>query len=162
MHRLDPQSQAHNEIVQSHWSQGQLPQFSGITLGDGRLVVMNESSYMAEGRMHCHVSPICESSVSSFVQFSGEFIEITRTTPPLQLNDGMCAICGEGEMGNEGFVAVIAGKVLVWAALFSTSNPFYKLSLGDSGNLIATSTHELHWQFPILSPWEARVSPPID
>lgn len=160
---LDLHTQARSEMVQSHWRLGRLPHFSGITLGDGRLIVMSEASHLAGGQMACRVSPVCESCVSSFVEFSGEFVEVTSTTPLLHLNEGLSAIAGEGEMGNEGFVALVSGTVLVWSAFFTSANPFYQLNLGQAGKLlVATSTHELHWHFPMASPWDVTVSSSVD
>lgn len=154
MLKLERQVSRPNARVQASWRQGELPHFSGILTGDGRMVVMDEMVVMTDGQALHHVSPICESSVESFDAFSGENVDVTPLVPALDLGGNMEAVCGEGAMGNEGFVSVLSQGLLLWSAFFTTSNPFYKLRLGHDGTLITVSTHEVEWHFPLDAPWE--------
>ena len=122
------------------------------------MVVMDESVVMTtQGEAQHYVAPVCESWLDSFEDLSGQYVEITGLVPLLPLEAGAEAICGEGAMGNEGFVAMLSHGLLRWAAFFTTSNPFYKLRLGQSDKLIATSTHEVEWRFPLDEPWRVEV-----
>jgi hypothetical protein len=146
-----------NPVIQDNWRAGRIPHFSGIVIGDGRMIVMGEQIFLHNGTHECHIYPIVESVISSFIEFSGEFIETavmkSRTYIP---EFGGQVVCGEGEMGNEGFVALVNADILIWSAFFTVSNPFYEVKRsGDS--IIAKSTHDVLWEFPISAPWNARV-----
>ncbi len=114
---------------------------------------MDEVLLMADGRPVHHVTPICESTVDSFDSFSGRDVDVEPLVSILDLGENIQAVCGEGAMGNEGFVAVLSTGLLWWSAFFVTSNPFYKLRLGENATLVAVSTHEVEWVFPLEAPW---------
>jgi hypothetical protein len=117
---------------------------------------MEEVEAISGTQIKQHVSPLCESWLQSFMDFSGELVDVTSLVSQLPIGEDMYATCGEGAMGNEGFVAIVKRDALFWAAFFTISNPFYKLALRQDV-LIATSTHEMDWEFPILSPWQVKI-----
>jgi hypothetical protein len=143
--------------LQDAWRNSELPHFSGIVLGDGRLVVMQESVVVHDGLREHYASPVCESRIESFDAFGGESVDITALVPPLPISDGLSAVCGEGAMGNEGFVAVTWNGLLMWSAFFVTSNPFYRITMDGEDTLVATSTHEAAWRFRLAAPWNIDV-----
>ena len=69
------------------------------------------------------------------------------------------AIGGEGDYGSDGFVAVInlLTDELMWIAFFELSNPFNKIKI-EEGFVLAYSTLNCLWRFPLSSPIEFCVS----
>ncbi len=68
-------------------------------------------------------------------------------------------IAGEGDYGNDGFLAVInlLSKKLIWLAVFDCSNPFDKLEI-DKENIYASSTNGSKWKFNIKEPNNISIS----
>ncbi len=83
--------------VQSYWKNGELPHFSGITIGDGRMVSMGEQVLEDGNFYESYVYPIVDSTLSSFMGFSGEFVSVTEMVNRAYIPEIDCyAICGEG------------------------------------------------------------------
>lgn len=63
------------------------------------------------------------------------------------------AVCGEGDFGSDGFVAVVHTETqkLVWLAAFNCSNPFNHVSFKES-SVCAESTLGAVWRFPLNDP----------
>jgi hypothetical protein len=157
MQMIDFNKKYNDSVIQDNWKQGLLPHFSGVVIGDGTMIAMGENSFRIGGVLQHHVYPICESSISSFMKFEHEFVEIEpRQNRVVAHEPDYYAICGEGGMGNEGFVAVIKGDSLIWSAFFTVSNPFYELRM-QGNSIIATSTHDRFWKFPVSEPWNGII-----
>ena len=154
---IDLNKKYDNLIVQDNWKNGKLPHFSAIVIGDGRVVAMGEQTFKDDNSYESYIYPIVESTISSFMEFSGDFVAITVMVNRAYIPEIDChVICGEGQMGNEGFVALVKGEILIWSAFFTISNPFYEVK--RIGNvIIAKSTHDIFWEFPIFEPWKAHV-----
>lgn len=62
-------------------------------------------------------------------------------------------VAGESDHGSDGFVAVMSNKSknLKWLAFFTCSNPFSRLVI-DNNQILATSTLEITWVFPVNKP----------
>jgi hypothetical protein len=69
-------------------------------------------------------------------------------------------LCGEGNLGADGFIAVInASDKLDWVAFFDCSNPFVKLAFKD-GVIYAESSLGHTWKLPLLSPHNLTIERP--
>jgi hypothetical protein len=68
------------------------------------------------------------------------------------------AVCGEGDFGSDGFVAVVRAETqkLAWLAAFNCSNPFKFVSFKE-GCVRAESTIGTVWQFPLSDPCQFRI-----
>ncbi len=68
------------------------------------------------------------------------------------------AVCGEGDYGSDGFVALVntATKKLVWLAAFNCSNPFNFVSFKEDC-LCAESNLGNVWSFPLSDPSQFRI-----
>jgi hypothetical protein len=68
-------------------------------------------------------------------------------------DEGFEAVCGEGDFGSDGFVAVVHTETqkLVWLAAFNCSNPFKYVSFKE-GCVYAESTIGTVWCFPLSDP----------
>lgn len=66
---------------------------------------------------------------------------------------GLEVLCGQGNHGSDGFLAVIDLNTnrLVWIASFDCSNPFDSAIFRD-GNIIGQSTNGCVWTFKIAPP----------
>lgn len=139
-----------------------MPDVCGIVTGDGTVLVMDERYQHAGDGIRCHVRPLCETSIESLCEFGMEFIEVDPCIRQSAIpGTGARALCGEGGMGNEGFVAVVNEHGLVWAIFLTVSNPFYEVNIvGDC--VEAMSTHGVLWRFPIARPWEIDLTYTID
>jgi hypothetical protein len=68
--------------------------------------------------------------------------------------DGMVtAVCGEGDHGSDGFVAVLSAesRKLLWLAAFDCSNPFDSVEFIGAA-VYAQSTLGKVWRFPLAEP----------
>ncbi|HEX8611421.1 MAG TPA: hypothetical protein VF800_09060 [Telluria sp.] len=154
---LDVEHQS-DRTIQDHWSNSSLPHFSGIILGNGMMVAMGEQNFFVDGKIQQHVYPICETSIDSFLGFDNEFVEVAFDDRRVPVPGTNCfAIGGEGEMGNEGFVAVVNCAGLVWAGFFTGSNPFHQVHVADDC-IVARTTHGTTWRFPLSAPWKVRIA----
>jgi hypothetical protein len=160
MLKIDFNRSFDNVIIQNNWKEGLIPHFPGIVIGDGNMVSMKQKYADTEGRGECYVYSDHESTIEKFIAHSDHFVEINAMVNRVYVPECDCyAICGEGAMGNEGFVALVKGETLIWAAFFTISNPFYEVARnGDF--IVAKSTHDLLWEFPIAEPWKARALVP--
>jgi len=70
------------------------------------------------------------------------------------------AVCGEGDFGSDGFVAVVRAetKKLTWLAAFKNSNPFKHVNF-KKGCVCAESTMGTVWCFPLSDPCEFFIEP---
>lgn len=155
---IDIDENKFDPIIQENWKNSSLPHFSGIIAGNGMMVAMGEQNFFVGGKIQQHVYPICETSINSFVGFENEFVEVAfdeRRVPIPGKNS--YAICGEGEMGNEGFVAVVNDEGLVWAGFFTSSNPFHEVEVDDDC-IVAKTTHNTIWRFPLSTPWKVQIT----
>ena len=146
-----------NQIIQNNWKEGLIPHFVGIVIGDGNMVSMKQQYADGEGYGDCCIYSDHESTIENFIAHSDHFVDTTMMVNCVYIPEINChAICGEGQMGNEGFVALVKAEILIWSAFFTISNPFYDVArIGDF--IIAKSTHDIFWEFPIVEPWKARV-----
>ncbi|MCK6588071.1 MAG: hypothetical protein L6Q76_10845, partial [Polyangiaceae bacterium] len=72
---------------------------------------------------------------------------------------GLLLSCGEGAMGNEGFVAAsdASSGQIRWVAFFNCSNPFIRVCAKDD-NVVAENNHGHLWLFPRASPERVVIS----
>lgn len=144
-------------IIQENWRNGFIPQFIGLVVGNGKLISINQN-YNLDNFTETKLEVLDVSDIKSFPVSQKNFIEVTVMSKIINIPNSNCqAIFGEGQMGNEGFVAVTRDGLLIWSAFFTNSNPFYELNLVKN-TLIAKSTHEIYWKFPMARPWDITLS----
>jgi len=80
----------------------------------------------------------------------GTAIEVLGSV--IDLENGNVAYCGEGSMGNEGFVAYADKKgKLIWLVFLDFSNPFWSIKI-EGANIKATTELECEFTIPLESP----------
>jgi hypothetical protein len=72
--------------------------------------------------------------------------------------DSIKVFCGEGSHGSDGFVSVMDLKKekVVWVAYFTSSNPFYKVTIKEE-QVIAVSTLDCVWKFNLDRPFVIEI-----
>lgn len=147
--------------VQKKWAEEKVLQVDGIIFGSGDIILMNCISLLnpKSGRSSISVSPLARSTVASVLEFDPDpwtYVTILSTFDwPAK---GRRLFCGEGSMGNEGFVAVVdasSGQVQ-WIAFSTCSNPFLRVFATDE-NVVAENNHGHLWIFPYAFPERVRV-----
>ncbi|NHZ93163.1 hypothetical protein F2P45_29745 [Massilia sp. CCM 8733] len=159
---IDLDSRPSHPLVEANWKQFRMPCVCGILTGDGTVLLMEERSDYHEGNYRCQTWPVCETTIDSLCEYGMEFVDLTDYVrqPPIPGTNAR-AVCGEGSMGGDGFVAVVNDHGLVWAIFFTASNPFYEVNVvGDC--VEAMSTHGVLWRFPIYRPWDIALTYTID
>lgn len=129
------------------------PNVSGIIFPDGFIQLVN-------------VSVKWETFPSFQVELDGSTtVETLKSQGQLSWSDGAIlgktisddgafeAVCGEGDFGSDGFVAVVHAdsQKLAWLAAFNCSNPFNFISFKEAC-VCAESTTGTVWCFPLNYP----------
>ncbi|MEX3745680.1 hypothetical protein [Lysinibacillus xylanilyticus] len=146
-----------NEIIQSNWKRNQLPGIDGVIDISGKVIIMDSYELIDGSTINYIINPLCETSLESIMSFNEDIWCEIEKHPQVQQYDDKIFICGEGGMGNEGFIAnVDMNNNLIWAFFSTVSNPFNKLELED--NLLkAYSTSDLIYVININKPEEITI-----
>jgi hypothetical protein len=117
------------EFVQAQWAASHLLGYNSISYGDGKVTLLDIQANRFESACKYVTSPIADTTIESILSHDND------PWTPIQLYNGrivkggLTFLCGEGAMGNEGFVAAIDAKGLVWALFSTESNPFVRIEL---------------------------------
>ncbi|MCE3605414.1 hypothetical protein LXA47_17655, partial [Massilia sp. P8910] len=158
MQKIDVNNEIFHPITQQLWQNSILPEFVGIITGDGRLISINQNNYFVDHEIRHEIKIGEESTIENLLKLTDDTISITPYGQgELIAGAEAFAFCGEGEMGNEGFVAVTNKHGLLWAAFFANSNPFYQVNIVENC-VTAVNSYEATWHFPIDSPWNINIT----
>jgi hypothetical protein len=119
------------ESVKAHWLKDELPGINCLVHGNGMLTMLNIYAVSTpEGKKH-YVFPVADTTISSIEHYNDDVWTEIQIHPNHITTNGIKLVCGEGGMGNEGFIAAIDQESdgLVWALFSTESNPFVKLEL---------------------------------
>ncbi|WP_285398408.1 hypothetical protein [Lysinibacillus sp. fls2-241-R2A-57] len=146
-----------NGVIQNNWKNNQLPGVDGIICISGKVIIMDSYEVIDGNTSKYFINPICETSLESIMSFNEDIWCEIEKHPQVQQHNDKIFICGEGGMGNEGFIAnVDMNNNLIWAFFSTDSNPFNKLELED--NLLkAYSTSGLIYVININKPEEMTI-----
>ncbi|MFB9244481.1 hypothetical protein IV454_00785 [Massilia antarctica] len=158
MQKINVNDEICHPFIQQLWQKSLLPEFVGIIMGDGRLISINQNNYFIDHEIRHELKIGEESTIDNLLELTDDTISITPYGQGESIaGTDALASCGEGEMGNEGFVAVTNTHGLLWAAFFANSNPFYQVNIvGDC--VAAVNSYEATWYFPIDSPWNITIT----
>lgn len=129
------------------------PSLNGIVYPDGKIQLINllvnwgsPTSYKLLLGNQTSISALEEQGNLSW---SG--CTILHSTENVTL--GIKAICGEGDYGSDGFLAVFDLTLgqLKWLAFFNSSNPFDKIKI-EKKYISAFSTAQCQWNFKLDDP----------
>lgn len=118
--------------VQAQWRDKHLLGLNSLSYGDGRVTLLRIYPICSAQHKAHYVFPIADTTIESIVKYNDDpwaEVELCRD----RLTTGNTTfVCGEGAMGNEGFVAATNAQGLLWALFSTESNPFEKLELVGS------------------------------
>ncbi|WP_239614634.1 hypothetical protein [Cohnella mopanensis] len=134
-----------NNLIMKHWSaeQSELPGINCIAFPNGNIIILNVATYYNpnnnERKIYC--SPQCDTTIESIEKYDAECWTMVDAWTSIDYQGGKI-YGGNGQMGNEGFIACTdANDNLVWGIFFDATNPIKKLSIKDI-TLIAINEHE--------------------
>jgi hypothetical protein len=134
-----------NNLIMKHWSleQRELPGINCIAFPNGNIIILNIETYYNptnnERTISC--SPQCDTTIDSIEKYNAEHWTMVDAWTSMDYQGGKI-YGGDGQMGNEGFIACTdANDSLVWGIFFDETNPIKKLSVEDK-TLIAINEHE--------------------
>ncbi|MEK3839126.1 hypothetical protein [Paenibacillus sp. FSL P2-0136] len=133
-----------SNLILKHWTEEcELPGINCIAWADGSITILNiETCYDPNTRqrtMRC--SPLCDTTIESIVKHNDDPWTIVDAWTSLDYEGGTI-YGGDGQMGNEGFIACTdAGGNMVWAFFSDVTNPIKQLSIEDR-TLIAMNEHD--------------------
>lgn len=134
-----------NSLIMEHWSaeQRELPGMNCIAFADGTVIILDIRTYSDPNNNErtLSVSPLCDTTMDRIVKYNQDCWTIVDAWTSVDYQGGKI-IGGDGQMGNEGFIACTdAEDRLVWGIFFEDTNPIKILRV--SGNsLIAINEHE--------------------
>ncbi|QQT26782.1 hypothetical protein [Sphingobacterium spiritivorum] len=132
--------------IQEHWLLSELVGIDAIVFSDGRMKLIdiswNENPEIRNTfgkEYHYNVSGI--TSLNEIIEkYDNDIWSVCQINDQITTDSAYNFVCGEGEMGNEGFIAKLdRDGNIVWSLYSTTSNPFYKFEYSD-GRLRAVST----------------------
>jgi hypothetical protein len=152
---MDDKKTAVTDIIQKKWSEGFGLHVQGHVYGTGRVLLCDCKKIKSGKSLSTLVSVAEELQLDSFLASDEEdaWVDLTECDGKSIEDKNIRLSCGEGAMGNEGYVAVseLDSKRLIWMAFFTCSNPFMEISY-ENGTIIAENTYEQEWVFPVLNP----------
>jgi len=147
------------QIVQEHWQNKELLGYDSIVLGSGEVIIMSGYSVIDGTKKSYFINAVCDTTVESIEKYNDDpWVEITIHPQHIKLENGDTIYCGEGSMGNEGFVALEdKDGNLKWAFFSTQSNPFVGIDLMND-TIRAHSTYERYYNINLLSPENIKIS----
>lgn len=133
-----------SNLILKHWTEEhELPGINCIAYADGSITILNiQTCYdpnTHEHTMSCH--PLCDTTIESIVKYNDDPWTIVDAWTSIDYEGGTI-YGGDGQMGNEGFIACTdAGGDLVWAFFSAATNPIKQLSI-EGRTLIAVNEHD--------------------
>ncbi len=147
-------------LIQEHWKNYELLQMDAILFDSGKVLVLPAGNLVAETKKELTLVPIEETTVEKIVEKDPDcWIEtVPYTTYAVDKASGDHILCGEGVMGNEGFVARVDAthKTLVWGMFLTFSNPFERVEI-DGDTVWAFSTHGHKWAIGLDYPGSVKI-----
>lgn len=141
------------DLVQLKWREGFVLHVDGITFHDGRVLLIDAKTIRSGAVVRSAVAPLADTTVASVLQYNPEaWVPITRLGS-LKWSAEVHVECGEGAMGNEGYVGAVSDVdgSLQWAFFCSRSNPFSELRReGDA--ILAVGGYDQVWRIPYQFP----------
>jgi hypothetical protein len=133
-----------NRIIAEHWNKEkhELPGFNCIVYPTGDVTVVQElwEEDSTTHKREYYYYPRCDTTIDSIEKYGSADWTLVDEWVRLE-HEGKIFIGGDGEMGNEGFIAhVDESNDLIWGIFFWDTNPIKELAVND-GMLTAINEH---------------------
>jgi hypothetical protein len=148
-------------LIQEKWAEGFGLQVEGIVHATGAIVLCECNKVRSGSGLPMEVSILGQSRVFEVLAENKDpWVQITECDSLILDSRNLRLSCGEGAMGNEGYVAVCDGitSQLIWFAFFTCSNPFSEIRF-EEGALIVETSYEQEWSFPLDAPQALSIRP---
>ncbi len=142
-----------NNIIK-HWNNQEiLGGIDCLAKNDEKVILLNCYTSIINGKERSYCSPLCKTTVESLEKYNKQLwalFDVFSNTAIAE--NGYVIVGGEGEMGNQGFIACTdSNNNFIWSLFFLNSNPFYKIEI--IGNEIkAFSSSDLVYKFNLQKP----------
>lgn len=145
------------DTIQEHWLNSELPGINCLVFSDGSATLLNIYTVNDNAIKKQYAFPVCDTTIESLYIYNDDiWTEIEKSPNDLLLAENVRIVCGEGGMGNEGFVAKIKGGHLVWALFSTESNPFIRLEATET-SVKAYSNTSICYEIDIEDPRQIRI-----
>jgi len=143
---------ANQELVE-HWRSGEVLHIDGITFLSGVVTLVTSFTLQKGATIRCHAQPLADTSVDSLLKYDQSIWVPVTTLNSLSWSQTTTVVCGEGPMGNEGFVAATDSQSNhpLWVLFSSHSNPFTALSR-EGEQIVAEAGYGQSWRIPLGEP----------
>jgi len=138
-------------MLQKYWENGVIPGIEGITFQNGKVFLYLDGDCKTKTPFRFRETTLAnEEKDYSFENMS---IEVDIYTEVIHEESKGSVVCGECEMGNQGFVLFKnKDNVAIWSFFQSFANPFLN-DLKIENNLIYVSTEiQYFFEIPIYNP----------
>ena len=139
--------------LHGQWRAGFALHVEAIVYGSGRVLLLDGRTIRSGTNLRTVVSPRADTTVSSVLKYANDpWSPLTRLAT-LGVSQDVQVECGEGAMGNEGYVAAVnrADGSLNWILFSTHSNPFVSLVL-KGGDVLAEGGYDQVWRIPLEMP----------
>ncbi|RZJ57265.1 MAG: hypothetical protein EOO55_03780 [Hymenobacter sp.] len=120
---------ATNSLIQNHWLEGEIVGINCLARNNGAVTLLTIYTVASETEKNHYVFPLADTTVTSLEGYNDDIWTEVQAHPVSLTVGDLQVFCGEGGMGNEGFVAAQDINGLVWSLFSTESNPFVKMEL---------------------------------
>lgn len=145
-------------ILDKKWKEGSVPHIDGIIFQNGMVVLQQVYSTCVGSDITLSIEPVADSQLDSVLKYNPDaWVEVTSLAS-MNWDDSLEVVCGEGAMGNEGFIAAIRRKENCpeWILFCSKSNPFISVERRDH-LLVVEGGYDYMWEIPMDNPVALRI-----
>lgn len=142
-----------NQELVEHWRSGEVLQIDGIAFPSGVVTLVKSFTVQAGATVRCVAQPLADTSIESILKYDQSiWVPVTRLAT-LPWSPTANVVCGEGPMGNEGFVAATTSNddSPIWILFSSHSNPFTAISR-DADTIVLEAGYGQEWHIPFSDP----------
>ena len=120
---------ANSSAIQAHWLENEVLGVNCLAYSSGTVTLLNIYTVASEDGGKHYVFPLADTTISNLEQYNEDIWTEVQAHPTSLTVDNLQLFCGEGGMGNEGFIAAKDANGLVWSLFSTESNPFVKMEL---------------------------------
>ncbi|WP_223609498.1 hypothetical protein [Chryseobacterium sp. OSA05B] len=122
-----------SNVLQEHWSLLELVGIDSMVFSDGRIKIIdifskeNKEIVNTFGKEY-YLSMVRETDLNEIVEkYDDDIWSNCQINDQIIIDNKFVFVCGEGEMGNEGFIVKLdMDGTMIWSLYSTTSNPFLK------------------------------------
>lgn len=141
------------DLLQRQWDAGRVLHVNGIVFGSGRVLLFSGGTVRSGTSVRAVAAPLADTSVASILKYGDDpWVQVTQLAS-LDWSSDVRIACGEGAMGNEGYVAAVnrVEGSLIWVLFSTCSNPFISAAR-DGEEIVVEGGYDQVWRIPFEMP----------